>query len=159
MAARSTRLSGCELSRVRCTTRPSTCTAGLLWPRQKLDVTIPGPCRSSGIVGVVEQAVAADSSSRFVKDHSIVVLHNLSTQRLPLASIAGLSGNDNHLDTGCVRVGNDTASRSRVRPDVHERREQDANKPWVHQLVAAYQSPEVKLFILSRYKGAMIPAF
>lgn len=38
-------------------------------------------------------------------------------------------------------------------------REQDANKPWVHQLVAAYQSPEVKQFILSRYHGAIIPAF
>jgi D-methionine transport system substrate-binding protein len=38
-------------------------------------------------------------------------------------------------------------------------REQDAKQPWVQQLVAAYQSPEVKQFILSRYQGAIIPAF
>lgn len=38
-------------------------------------------------------------------------------------------------------------------------REQDANKPWVQQIVAAYQSPEVRQFILSRYQGAIIPAF
>ncbi|MDR5739233.1 MULTISPECIES: MetQ/NlpA family ABC transporter substrate-binding protein [unclassified Caballeronia] len=38
-------------------------------------------------------------------------------------------------------------------------REQDAGKPWVQQLVAAYQSPEVRQFILSRYQGAIIPAF
>jgi D-methionine transport system substrate-binding protein len=38
-------------------------------------------------------------------------------------------------------------------------REQDANKPWVQQLVSAYQSPEIKQFILSRYQGAIIPAF
>ncbi|SAK48601.1 D-methionine-binding lipoprotein metQ [Caballeronia fortuita] len=38
-------------------------------------------------------------------------------------------------------------------------REQDAAKPWVRQIVAAYQSPEVRQFILSRYQGAIIPAF
>ena len=38
-------------------------------------------------------------------------------------------------------------------------REQDVKQPWVQQLVAAYQSPEVKQFILSRYQGAIIPAF
>ncbi|GAB7540122.1 MetQ/NlpA family ABC transporter substrate-binding protein [Burkholderia sp. 3C] len=38
-------------------------------------------------------------------------------------------------------------------------REKDANQPWVKQLVAAYQSPEVKQFILTHYHGAIIPAF
>jgi D-methionine transport system substrate-binding protein len=38
-------------------------------------------------------------------------------------------------------------------------REQDANQPWVQQLVKAYQSDEVRKFILDRYKGAIIPAF
>ena len=38
-------------------------------------------------------------------------------------------------------------------------REQDANKPWVQQIVKAYQSDEVRNFILTRYKGAIIPAF
>lgn len=36
-----------------------------------------------------------------------------------------------------------------------------ANKdqPWVRKLVAAYQSPEVKAFIESEFKGSLIPAF
>jgi D-methionine transport system substrate-binding protein len=38
-------------------------------------------------------------------------------------------------------------------------REQDANKPWVQQLVKAYQSDDVRRFILERYHGAIIPAF
>ncbi|WP_258002242.1 MetQ/NlpA family ABC transporter substrate-binding protein [Burkholderia sp. WAC0059] len=38
-------------------------------------------------------------------------------------------------------------------------RAQDAGKPWVRELVSAYQSNEVRQFILTRYKGAIIPAF
>ncbi|WLE62886.1 MetQ/NlpA family ABC transporter substrate-binding protein [Burkholderia plantarii] len=38
-------------------------------------------------------------------------------------------------------------------------RDKDAGQPWVRQLVAAYESPEVRQFILSRYHGAIIPAF
>lgn len=38
-------------------------------------------------------------------------------------------------------------------------RDQDRNKPWVQQIVNAYQSDEVRKFILDRYKGAIIPAF
>jgi D-methionine transport system substrate-binding protein len=35
----------------------------------------------------------------------------------------------------------------------------DADQPWVKQLLDAYQSPEVRQFILSSFKGAIIPAF
>jgi site-specific DNA-cytosine methylase len=38
-------------------------------------------------------------------------------------------------------------------------REQDANQPRVQQIVKAYQSDEVRSFILTRYKGAIILAF
>jgi D-methionine transport system substrate-binding protein len=38
-------------------------------------------------------------------------------------------------------------------------REQDKDKPWVGKLVKAYQSPEVKQFIQTEFKGAVIPGF
>lgn len=38
-------------------------------------------------------------------------------------------------------------------------RRSDADKPWVKKLVAAYQSPEVRSFIETKFKGALIPAF
>ncbi|AOY91722.1 metal ABC transporter substrate-binding protein [Cupriavidus sp. USMAA2-4] len=38
-------------------------------------------------------------------------------------------------------------------------REQDRNAPWVAPLVKAYQSEEVRRFILSKYQGSVIPAF
>lgn len=38
-------------------------------------------------------------------------------------------------------------------------RTQDKDKPWVKQLVSAYQSPEVRQFIETQFKGALIPAF
>lgn len=38
-------------------------------------------------------------------------------------------------------------------------RDEDANKPWVKELIEAYQSDDVRQFILTRYKGAIIPAF
>jgi D-methionine transport system substrate-binding protein len=38
-------------------------------------------------------------------------------------------------------------------------REQDRNKPWVKKLVAAYESDDVRKFIDTQFKGAIIPAF
>jgi D-methionine transport system substrate-binding protein len=38
-------------------------------------------------------------------------------------------------------------------------RNQDRDKPWVKKLVAAYESPDVKRYIDTQFKGAIIPAF
>lgn len=38
-------------------------------------------------------------------------------------------------------------------------RQADKDKPWAKRLVAAYQSPEVKQFIESKFNGALVPAF
>ena len=38
-------------------------------------------------------------------------------------------------------------------------RSQDKDKPWVRKLVAAYQSEEVRQFMKTRFKGAMVPSF
>ena len=38
-------------------------------------------------------------------------------------------------------------------------RTKDRDQPWVRKLVAAYQSPEVRSFIESEFKGSLIPAF
>lgn len=38
-------------------------------------------------------------------------------------------------------------------------REQDKDKPWVAKLVKAYQSEEVRKFVLAEFKGAVIPSF
>jgi D-methionine transport system substrate-binding protein len=38
-------------------------------------------------------------------------------------------------------------------------REQDQNQPWVKQLVKAYQTEEVRKFILDTFGGAVVPAF
>jgi len=38
-------------------------------------------------------------------------------------------------------------------------RRADKDKPWVAQLVKAYQSPEVRNFIETKFKGALVPAF
>jgi len=38
-------------------------------------------------------------------------------------------------------------------------RTQDRNAPWVKKLVAAYESPDVKNFIDTQFKGSIIPAF
>lgn len=38
-------------------------------------------------------------------------------------------------------------------------RRQDQEQPWVKKLVAAYQSPEVRAFIQSEFKGSLVPAF
>jgi D-methionine transport system substrate-binding protein len=53
-----------------------------------------------------------------------------------------------------------------AREDVHSPyanliavRTQDKDKPWVKQLVAAYHSQEVRNFINTQFKGAMVPAF
>ena len=38
-------------------------------------------------------------------------------------------------------------------------REQDKDKPWVAKLLKAYQSDEVRKFVLSEFKGAVLPSF
>jgi D-methionine transport system substrate-binding protein len=38
-------------------------------------------------------------------------------------------------------------------------RAQDRDKPWVKKLVAAYESDEVRKYIDTQFKGAIIPAF
>lgn len=38
-------------------------------------------------------------------------------------------------------------------------RTKDRDQPWVKQLVAAYQSPEVRAYIEKEFKGSLIPAF
>ncbi|SEA96024.1 MetQ/NlpA family ABC transporter substrate-binding protein [Paraburkholderia sartisoli] len=38
-------------------------------------------------------------------------------------------------------------------------REQDRNKPWVKKLVAAYESDDVRRFLDTQFKGAIVPAF
>jgi D-methionine transport system substrate-binding protein len=38
-------------------------------------------------------------------------------------------------------------------------RRADKDKPWARRLVAAYQSPEVKAFIETQFKGSLVPAF
>lgn len=38
-------------------------------------------------------------------------------------------------------------------------REQDKDKPWVAKLVKAYQSEEVRKFVLAEFKGAVVPGF
>ena len=38
-------------------------------------------------------------------------------------------------------------------------RVEDKDKPWVKTLVEAYHSPEVKAFILEKFKGAVVPAW
>jgi D-methionine transport system substrate-binding protein len=38
-------------------------------------------------------------------------------------------------------------------------RAQDRDKPWVRQLVRAFQSPEVKQFVQANFNGSMVPAF
>lgn len=38
-------------------------------------------------------------------------------------------------------------------------RTQDKDKPWVKKLVAAYQSEDVKQFMKTQFKGAMVPSF
>ncbi|SDC71499.1 D-methionine transport system substrate-binding protein [Cupriavidus sp. YR651] len=38
-------------------------------------------------------------------------------------------------------------------------REQDRNKPWVKDLVASYQSQEVRDFLARQFKGSILPAF
>ena len=38
-------------------------------------------------------------------------------------------------------------------------RRADKDKPWVARLVKAYQSPEVRNFIETKFKGALVPAF
>jgi D-methionine transport system substrate-binding protein len=38
-------------------------------------------------------------------------------------------------------------------------RDQDRNKPWVKKLVAAYESDDVRKFIDTQFKGAIVPAF
>ena len=53
-----------------------------------------------------------------------------------------------------------------AREDVHSPyanliavRTQDKSKPWVKKLVAAYQSQEVRQFIDTQFKGAVVPSF
>ncbi|MDE1179708.1 MetQ/NlpA family lipoprotein [Paraburkholderia sp.] len=38
-------------------------------------------------------------------------------------------------------------------------RAQDKNQPWVKKLVAAYESPDVRHYIDTQFKGAIVPAF
>jgi len=38
-------------------------------------------------------------------------------------------------------------------------REQDKDKPWVAKLVKAYQSDEVRRFVQTEFKGAVVPGF
>ncbi|MGZ6056434.1 MAG: MetQ/NlpA family ABC transporter substrate-binding protein, partial [Isosphaeraceae bacterium] len=35
----------------------------------------------------------------------------------------------------------------------------DKDKPWVKTLVESYQTPEVKEFVLAKFKGAVLPSW
>ena len=38
-------------------------------------------------------------------------------------------------------------------------REQDKDKPWVAKLLKTYHSEEIRKFILTEFKGAVLPGF
>jgi D-methionine transport system substrate-binding protein len=38
-------------------------------------------------------------------------------------------------------------------------RSADKDKPWVKVLIDSYHTPEVREFVLAKFKGAVLPAF
>jgi D-methionine transport system substrate-binding protein len=38
-------------------------------------------------------------------------------------------------------------------------RSADKEKPWVKTLVQSYQTPEVREFVLTKFKGAVLPSW
>ncbi len=70
--------------------------------------------------------------------------------------------NTNYALTAGLQPGRDSiAQESAKSPYVNliAVREQDKDKPWVAKLVKAYQSEEIRKFVLTEFKGAVIPGF
>lgn len=79
---------------------------------------------------------------------------------LPDVDAAAINGNY------AVEAGLDPVQGTLAREDINGPwvniiavRAADAGKPWVKALVGAYQSDEIRQFILARYKGVYIPAW
>jgi D-methionine transport system substrate-binding protein len=79
-----------------------------------------------------------------------------------LTDVDAASINNNY----AVQAGLDPARDSLIREPLESPwvniiavREEDKDKPWVQKLVDAYRSEPVKQFILTRFKGAYIPAW
>ena len=47
----------------------------------------------------------------------------------------------------------------RVRAKTIAVRSADKDKPWVKTLVQSYQTPEVREFVLTKFKGAVLPSW
>lgn len=70
--------------------------------------------------------------------------------------------NTNYALTAGLQPGRDAIARESAKsPYVNliAVREQDKDKPWVARLVKAYQSDEVRKFILAEFKGSVVPGF
>lgn len=93
-----------------------------------------------------------------------IKLVELDAAQLPrsLADVDAAAINTNYALAGGLQPTKDAIALE----DVHSPyanliavRAQDKDKPWVKKLVAAYQSEDVRAFIKTQFKGAVVPSF
>lgn len=93
-----------------------------------------------------------------------IKLVELDAAQLPrvLPDVDAAAINTNYAIASGLQPATDSIAREDVKSpyaNLIAVRKQDKAKPWVKKLVAAYQSEEVRSFIRTQFKGAVVPSF
>ncbi|WP_034297020.1 MetQ/NlpA family ABC transporter substrate-binding protein [Herbaspirillum sp. RV1423] len=113
--------------------------------------------------GVGENGVNATPLD-IIENPKKLKLVELDAAQLPrsLDDLAAASINNDYAEKAGLSLKRDTIAvedaKSRYANLIATRTE-DKDKPWVKKLVKAYQSPEVRSFIETEFKGSLVPAF
>ncbi len=122
--------------------------------------------QSAGLVTLKPEAVARNTATPLdvVGNPKRLRLVALDAAQLPrsLDDLALASVNSNYASQAGLVFARDALIKEPVNgpyANVIAVRRADRDRPWVRRLVAAYQSPEVRDYIVAEFKGALIPAF
>jgi D-methionine transport system substrate-binding protein len=122
--------------------------------------------QAAGLITLKPEAVARNTATPLdvLTNPKKLKLVALDAAQLPrsLDDLALAAINNNYASQAGLVLDRDALIKESARGpyvNVIATRRADKDKPWVKRLVAAYQSPEVRDFIQSQFKGALVPAF
>ncbi|BEP75866.1 MetQ/NlpA family ABC transporter substrate-binding protein [Variovorax sp. V59] len=122
--------------------------------------------QSAGLITLKPEAVKNNTATPLdvVSNPKKLKLVPLDAAQLPrsLDDLAIAAINNDYAEKAGLSLNKDAVIKESARSpyaNLIAVRRADKDKPWARRLVAAYQSPEVKSFIETQFKGSLVPAF
>jgi D-methionine transport system substrate-binding protein len=120
--------------------------------------------QAEGLIKLSDGAGLQATPIDIVENPKKIKIIELDAAQLPrsLGDVTAAAVNTNYaLESGLNPLTDAIARESTASPytNIIAVREQDKDKPWVQQLLAAYHTPEVKRFVEEKFKGSVVTSW